>query len=229
MKTKVQPWYGGRRPERSQRPLRTVKNIPFQKCFQRGVPVIILNEHLVQLAVPHIHAAKIAVAIVLPIPIHLRAAEAHPRACGQIILHQPFVHLLAPHLHLVAAIDDLKYLRKGGRLPAAVAVAGGMLGIKPLITIKEGKVAMAGKARGLPGAYVALFKKIEELGGVNPRFPSLAGYTISTREVNPIQTYLVDNLGLSEPLVRQIGCVIGTHAGPGAFGLAFFDNGLVID
>ena len=120
-------------------------------------------------------------------------------------------------------------LRKGGRLPAAVAVAGGMLGIKPLITIKEGKVAMAGKARGLPGAYVALFKKIEELGGVNPRFPSLAGYTISPREVNPIQTYLVDNLGLPEPLVRQIGCVIGTHAGPGAFGLAFFDNGLVID
>ena len=133
------------------------------------------------------------------------------------------------HLHLVAVIDDLKYLRKGGRLPAAVAVAGGMLGIKPLITIKEGKVAMAGKARGLPGAYVALFKKIEELGGVNPRFPSLAGYTISPREVNPIQTYLVDNLGLPEPLVRQIGCVIGTHAGPGAFGLAFFDNGLVID
>ena len=56
------------------------------------------------------------------------------------------------HLHLVAAIDDLKYLRKGGRLPAAVAVAGGMLGIKPLITIKDGKVARAGKARGLPGA-----------------------------------------------------------------------------
>ena len=54
------------------------------------------------------------------------------------------------HLHLVAAIDDLKYLRKGGRLPAAVAVAGGMLGIKPLITIKEGKVAMAGKARVCP-------------------------------------------------------------------------------
>ena len=80
------------------------------------------------------------------------------------------------HLHLVAAIDDLKYLRKGGRLPAAVAVAGGMLGIKPLITIKDGKVAMAGKARGLPGAYVALFKKIEELGGISPDFAAVAGY-----------------------------------------------------
>ena len=129
------------------------------------------------------------------------------------------------HLHLVAAVDDLKYLRKGGRLPAAVAVAGGMLGIKPLITIKEGKVVMAGKARGLPGAYVALFKKIEELGGISTCADALAGYTLAPREVQPIQTYLQENLGRSEALVRQIGCVIGTHAGPGAFGLAFLDEG----
>ena len=133
------------------------------------------------------------------------------------------------HLHLVAVIDDLKYLRKGGRLPAAVAVAGGMLGIKPLISIKEGKVAMAGKARGLPGAYVALFKKIEEMGGINEAVPALAGYTVSTRETTPILTYLQDNLQTAEPLVRQIGCVIGTHAGPGAFGLAFFDQGLTLE
>lgn len=133
------------------------------------------------------------------------------------------------HLHLVAAIDDLKYLRKGGRLPAAVAVAGGMLGIKPLITIQDGKVAMAGKARGLPGAYVALFKKVEEMGGINPAFPALAGYTISPREVTPIQTYLRDNLQQEDLLVRQIGCVIGTHAGPGAFGIAFFDKTLTLD
>ena len=111
------------------------------------------------------------------------------------------------HLHLVAAIDDLKYLRKGGRLPAAVAVAGGMLGIKPLITIKDGKVAMAGKARGLPGAYVALFKKIEELGGISPDFAAVAGYSSSLREVQPIENYFRENLHMGEPLVRQIGCV----------------------
>ena len=133
------------------------------------------------------------------------------------------------HLHLVAAIDDLKYLRKGGRLPAAVAVAGGMLGIKPLITIQDGKVAMAGKARGLPGAYVALFKKVEEMGGISSDFPALAGYTVSPREVTPIQTYLRDNLQQEDLLVRQIGCVIGTHVGPGAFGIAFFDKALTLD
>ena len=162
-------------------------------------------------------------ALLVRLAVHLRDSG---KSAGQIAA---ILEHAKEHLHLVAVIDDLKYLRKGGRLPAAVAVAGGMLGIKPLITIKEGKVAMAGKARGLPGAYVALFKKIEELGGINPSFAALAGYTLSTREVAPIQTYLVDNLGLPEPLVRQIGCVIGTHAGPGAFGLAFFDNGLVID
>ena len=100
------------------------------------------------------------------------------------------------HLHLVAVIDDLKYLRKGGRLPAAVAVAGGMLGIKP---------------------------------GINEAVPALAGYTVSTRETTPILTYLQDNLQTAEPLVQQIGCVIGTHAGPGAFGLAFFDQGLTLE
>lgn len=127
------------------------------------------------------------------------------------------------HLHLVAVIDDLKYLRKGGRLPAAVAIAGGMLGIKPLITIRDGKVAMAGKARGLPGAYVALFKQIDELGGIDPALGTHAAYTVSAREVEPIQSYLTRNLHQPPAAVGRIGCVIGTHAGPGAFGFAFFD------
>ena len=162
-------------------------------------------------------------ALLVRLAVHLRDSGKTVGQTAAILEHAK------EHLHLVAAIDDLKYLRKGGRLPAAVAVAGGMLGIKPLITIKEGKVAMAGKARGLPGAYVALFKKIEELGGVNPSFAALAGYTVSTREVAPIQTYLCDTLHLEQPLVHQIGCVIGTHAGPGAFGLAFFDKELTIE
>ena len=153
----------------------------------------------------------------------------HLRDCGKTLVQiATDLEYAKEHLHLVAAIDDLKYLRKGGRLPAAVAVAGGMLGIKPLITLQEGKVAMAGKARGLPGAYVALFKKIEELGGISPDFAALAGYTVSTREAQPIQTYLQDTLHQADPLVRQIGCVIGTHTGPGAFGLAFFDKGLAL-
>lgn len=155
---------------------------------------------------------------------------AHLRDCGKTITEiAAALEQAKEHLHILAVVDDLKYLRKGGRLPAAVAVAGGMLGIKPLLTVKEGKVAMAGKARGLPGAYVALFKMIEELGGIHPAYAAIAGYSVSQKEVQPILTYLTDNLQLSEPLVAQIGCVIGTHTGPGTFGLAFFDKGLVVE
>lgn len=162
-------------------------------------------------------------ALLVRLAVHLRDAG---KTAGQITA---ILEHAKEHLHLVAAIDDLKYLRKGGRLPAAVAVAGGMLGIKPLIAIQEGKVVMAGKARGLPGAYVALFKKIEEMGGISDSFAALAGYTVGLREVAPIQTYLCDTLHAEQALTHQIGCVIGTHTGPGAFGLAFFDKELTLD
>ena len=97
------------------------------------------------------------------------------------------------HLHLVAAVDDLKYLRKGGRLSAAAAVAGGMLGIKPILAVMEGKVALAGKARGLPGVYVALFKKIDEMGGIHPGYTPLLGYTVNHRELQPLLTFLQEH------------------------------------
>lgn len=154
---------------------------------------------------------------------------AHLRDAGKSVIQiAATLEHAKEHLHIIAAVDDLKYLRKGGRLPAAVAVAGGMLGIKPLLTVKEGKVAMAGKARGLPGAYVAMFKLIDELGGIHPDSPVIAGYTLSQREAQPIVTYLKDNLHLEQPLISQIGCVIGTHTGPGAFGVAFFDKDLTL-
>ncbi len=98
------------------------------------------------------------------------------------------------HLHLVAAIDDLKYLRKGGRLPAAAAVAGGMLGIKPLITIKRGQSGSGWQGPGPARRLCCPLQKIEELGGIHPTLPALAGYTVAPREVAPIQTYLQDNL-----------------------------------
>jgi len=76
---------------------------------------------------------------------------------------------------------------------------------------------------------VALFKKIDEMGGIHPGYTPLLGYTVNHRELQPLLTYLQDNLHLDAPLVRQIGCVIGTHTGPGAFGIAFFDKELTLE
>lgn len=120
-----------------------------------------------------------------------------------------------------AIVDDLKYLRKGGRLSGAAAVAGGLLGIKPVVEVKEGKVGVAGKARGLPGAYVAIFKLVEASGGIDQEYPVSIGYTGQRHGIEPFMRYVTQNLHLQKPFLSAIGTVIGTHAGPGACGIAF--------
>lgn len=126
-------------------------------------------------------------------------------------------------VRLYAVVDTLTYLQKGGRLPKAAAVAGTLMGIKPVITIEEGKVKVAGKARGLPGAYVHIFKLISsESNGLDVQRPYILGYTGHASAVQPFQQYLAGAMHLPAPLVAPIGAVIGTHAGPGACGIAYF-------
>ena len=122
-------------------------------------------------------------------------------------------------------VDDLKYFRKGGRLSGAEAFAGTLLGIKPVVGMKDGHVSLVGKARGLPGAYVALFKQLDQDGGLDPDKRYLVGYTAHHRAMEPIQKYLIGNLHLPAAEVFHIGPVIGTHAGPGAAGIAYFAKG----
>ena len=125
-------------------------------------------------------------------------------------------------VRLLAIVDDLKYFRKGGRLPAAAAFAGAVLGIKPVVSVVEGKVVLAGKARGLPGAYVALFKLMDEQGGLDSSMPYVLGYTARRKGAEPLHRYLTSNLKLPACPLYHIGVAVGTHAGPGACGIAFF-------
>lgn len=128
-------------------------------------------------------------------------------------------------VHLFALVDTLKYLHKGGRLSGAAAIAGGLLGIKPVIGINaEGKLALTDKARGLPGAYVAIFKQIGKVGGIDEHYPVMLGYTGRRAAVEPFIRYITQNLHLNKPVLRIIGSVVGTHAGPGACGIAFFSK-----
>lgn len=125
-------------------------------------------------------------------------------------------------VRLLAVVDDLKYFRKGGRLSGAEAFAGTLLGIKPVVGMKNGQVGLVGKARGMPGAYVALFKLLDQEGGLDPDKRYLVGYAAHHRAVEPIQKYLIGNLHLPAAEVFHIGPVIVTHAGPGAAGIAYF-------
>lgn len=127
-------------------------------------------------------------------------------------------------LCLVAVLDTLEYLKKGGRVSKTVAFAGGLLAIKPLIEIKDGAVEVIGKVRGNKQTADALTKAVEERCGVDTEKPFLFGYTGNDSTL--LENYLEETKDYwkekGELRKTCIGSVVGTHAGPGAFAVAFF-------
>lgn len=125
---------------------------------------------------------------------------------------------------LVAALDTLEYLKRGGRLSKAAAFAGSMLNIKPLITVADGEIKVIGKARGTKQANTMLNKEVEK-AGVDFTRPVMAGYTGTSDDL--LQNYLAGSGDLFAALPNGLdkACVsgtIGTHVGPGAYTVAFF-------
>ena len=128
-------------------------------------------------------------------------------------------------VRLIALLDTLEYLKKGGRISATVAFAGGLLNIKPVICIEDGEIKMLGKARGSKQGNNLLVQEIGKAGGVDFKKPLLLGYTGLSDTL--LQKYIADSAqlwqGNAETLpIRVVGSVVGTHAGPGAVAVAFF-------
>lgn len=128
-------------------------------------------------------------------------------------------------VRLIAMLDTLEYLKRGGRISSAVAFAGGLLSIKPVICIDEGEVKILGKARGSKQGNNLLIKEIETSGGVDFDKPLLLGYTGLTDVL--LKKYVEDSYALwqgnvDELPVTVVGSGVGTHAGPGAVAVAYF-------
>ena len=128
-------------------------------------------------------------------------------------------------VQLLAMLDTLEYLKKGGRISATVAFAGGLLNIKPVITLAGGEIRMLGKARGSKQANNLLVQEIQKAGGVDFKKPLMLGYTGLSDTL--LQKYIADSAALWEGNcdtlpIAVVGSVVGTHAGPGAVAVAFF-------
>lgn len=129
------------------------------------------------------------------------------------------------HIRLVAMIDTLEYLKKGGRISSTVALAGSLLAIRPGIEVKDGEVAMAGTARGSKKCHALLKENIEKHGGINWEKPVALVYANSDDQLQQFIAATPELWnGQQELPMHSLGCVIGAHIGPGAYGIAFFDK-----
>ncbi len=131
------------------------------------------------------------------------------------------------HVRVLALLDTLEYLKKGGRISAAVAFAGNLLSIKPVIAIENGEVSLVGKARGSKKGNNLLRELITNCGGINFDKPFALAYSGLSDRL--LQKYIEDSSEIwsshTETLpISTVGCTIGTHAGPGAVAVAFFEN-----
>lgn len=134
---------------------------------------------------------------------------------------------LRKNIRVLALLDTLEYLKKGGRISSATAIVGGVLSIKPVIEIVEGKVVMAGKARGSKNGNNLLMQMVEKNGGIDFNMPLTLGYSGTSKDL--LDKYIEDSKSIWEGKTESlqtliIGPTIGTHAGPGAIAIGFFSN-----
>lgn len=129
------------------------------------------------------------------------------------------------NIHLLALLNTLKYLQKGGRISAVKAFAGEIMNIKPVIAIVDGEVKLIGKAMGSKKGNNLLNQLIEKSGGIDFELPYATAYSGLNDDL--LQKYLIDSKFIWENHTDKvptynIGSTIGTHAGPGAIAVAFY-------
>ena len=126
---------------------------------------------------------------------------------------------------IVALVDTLEYLKRGGRISKTAAFAGGVLNIKPVLSVVDGEIRVLGKARGSKMGNNLLIQEINRVGGIDFSKPVLLGYSGISDAL--LLKYIEDSRHIWEGNLKEIryttvGSVIGTHVGPGAVVVAFF-------
>ena len=126
---------------------------------------------------------------------------------------------------LLARVDTLEYLVRGGRLSKTAGFAGSVLNIKPVLSVEEGEVKVLGKARGSKQSDNMLTEFIHKKGGVDFNLPVMLAYSGTDDAL--LKGYIDNSRALWEEHldslpVTMIGSTISTHAGPGAIAVAFF-------
>ena len=130
-------------------------------------------------------------------------------------------------IKLLAMLDTLKYLKKGGRISAMVALTGEVFNIKPVVSVENGEVKLVGKAIGSKKGNNLLKQLVKNCGGIDFSMPYVVAYSGLSDEL--LKKYLEDSRELWESNADEIpqvmiGSTIGTHVGPGAIAVCFFSN-----
>ena len=130
-----------------------------------------------------------------------------------------------PHLCHWFTVDDLMYLKRGGRISAATALVGTMLQIKPLLHVDdEGHLINMTKTRGRKAAIDAMVKKAQELGAGYDNSTMFISHGDCLSDAEYLSRQLKEKCGVKDVVISYVGAVIGSHSGPGTLALFFLGS-----
>ena len=133
-----------------------------------------------------------------------------------------YMESLVPQHCIWFTVDDLEYLKRGGRVSPLVAFAGGVLGLKPILQMDgEGHLVKVSTARGRKKAIEALAEKYAELSYEEKNTPIFISHAEAENDAKQLADILKQRHGAEVTLITEIGPVIGSHAGPGTIALFF--------
>ena len=154
-----------------------------------------------------------------------RAIAMRDAGCSALEIFNELI-VLRKKTRLFVRVDTLEYLKRGGRISKTSAVLGGILGIRPILTLNgEGKLETVGKPRGTGASHKMMNESIAACGGIDFSMPVVITYAGNLSD-GVVQKYLDDSAHVyknhvDQLKIGQLGCVIGTHTGPGAIVVAF--------
>lgn len=122
---------------------------------------------------------------------------------------------LKDRIVLLAMVDTLEFLHKGGRLSKSSAILGTLLKFKPILILQDGTLSVLGKERGVQKGIRRVIEGAREVGAIDLDYPVHLGYTSQDDRCRLLKDKLREEYGLNDLPMYPVGCVVGTHAGPG--------------
>ncbi len=145
--------------------------------------------------------------------------KAHPNAQPQEVIDE--LERLKNKVKLLAVVGDLKYLKQGGRLSTAGYIAATALKIRPIISLENGKVNNVAKKVGEKANEFM----VEYANKRDKNYPIYFGHSANPKLIENFINKYATQLGVdpNNTAIHEIGCVVGTHAGPNCYGLVYFE------
>ncbi|WP_349410219.1 DegV family protein [Pseudalkalibacillus sp. SCS-8] len=135
-----------------------------------------------------------------------------------------YTNTLIDKIKHIFTVDDLEYLVRGGRVSKAAGFVGGLLKIKPVLHMEDGKLFPLEKVRGSKKVLSRLMELIDERGSQFENQTITISHADDLTRANELKAMIEDQLNVKNVMVNTIGCAIGAHTGPGTLAVYFLNG-----